>query len=133
MQQLVSSLIQYNIFQISVLVAHAVLFIVVAIIAISLEKTPAFISAIFAFMICAGAIVLSIVFSSEAHQEVENHKYVAVKNGKALEIESKSDLIKSRKFEIDSEDADHIYVKVNSLLWSNTFIINKSDIDEVKN
>ena len=133
MQQLVSSLIQYNIFQISALVAHAVLFIVVAIIAISLEKTPAFISAIFAFMICAGAIVLSIVFSSEAHQEVENHKYVAVKNGKALEIESKSDLIKSRKFEIDSEDADHIYVKVNSLLWSNTFIINKSDIDEVKN
>ena len=133
MQQLVSSLIQYNIFQIIVLVAHAVLFIVVAIIAISLEKTPAFISAIFAFMICAGAIVLSIVFSSEAHREVENHKYVAVKNGKALEIESESDLIKSRKFEIDSEDADHIYVKVNSLLWSNTFIINKSDIDEVKN
>lgn len=135
MQQfIISNLAQFNAFQITILAIQAVLFIVVGLIAlISEEKIVSFICSVFAIVTLIGVIVLSIVVSNDIRHEVETHKYVAIKNGKALEIESKSDLIKSRKFEIDSEDADHIYVKVNSVLWSNTFIIYKSDIDEVKN
>lgn len=135
MQQfIISNLLQFNAFQITILAIQAVLFFVAGLIAlISEEKIVSFFCSVFSIMTLIGVIVVSIVFSNDARQEVETHKYAAIKNGKALEIESKSDLIKSRKFEIDSEDADHIYVKVNRLLWSNTFIINKSDIDEVKN
>ena len=135
MQQfIISNLAQFNAFQITILAIQSVLFFVVGLIAlISEEKIVSFICSLFAIMTLIGVIVVSIVFCNDIRHEVEAHKYVAIKNGKALEIESKSDLIKSRKFEIDSEDADHIYVKVNSVLWSNTFIIYKSDIDEVKN
>jgi hypothetical protein len=135
MQQfIISNLLQFNVFQITILAIQAVLFFVAGLIAlISEEKIVSFFCSVFFIMTLIGVIVVSIVFSNDARKEVETHMYAAIKNGKALEIESKSDLIKSRKFEIDSEDADHIYVKVNRLLWSNTFIINKSDIDEVKN
>lgn len=133
MQQLVSSLIQYHSFQIVLLVVHAALFIVLLLVSIMTDETASYVTALFALLVATGGGILSFVFSNDAHREVENHKYVAVKNGKALEIESKSDLIKSHTFEIDSEDADHIYVKVNSLFWSNNYVIYKSDIDEVKN
>lgn len=133
MQQLVSNLVQFNTFQTSVMIVHLISFIIVALVAITLEKTPAFISAIFAFMICSGAIIIALAFQNEASQEIQNHNYVAVKNGKSLEIESKSDMIKSHKFEIDSEDSDHIYVKVNGFFSSHNVIIDKTEIDEVKN
>ena len=133
MQSLVSNLTQFNIFQTSVMIAHLIGFIIVALVAMTLEKTPAFVSAIFAFMICSGAIIASLVYQEEARQEIQNHKYVAVKNGKSLEIESKSDMIKSHKFEIDSEDSKHIYVKVNGLFSSSNVIVDKSEIDEVQN
>lgn len=114
------------------MIVHLIGFIIVAIVAITLEKTPAFISAIFAAMICSGAIIIALAFQDEARQEIQNHRYVAVKNGKTLEIESKSDMIKNHKFEIDSEDADHVYVKVNGLFSSRNVIVDKSEIDEVK-
>ena len=83
-------------------------------------------------MIAVGSIIASIAFQNEALQEVQNHKYVSIKEGKTLEIESQSDLIRSRKFEIDSEDSKRIYVKVNGFFSSHNVIVDKSEIDEVK-
>ena len=108
-------------------------FFVFAITAMILDRTASFVSAVLAITIAAGAVIVSTAFQHEALQEVKNHKYVAVKNGKSLEIESKSDQIRSHKFEIDSEDSKHIYVKVNGLFSSHNMIIDKSEIDEVKN
>lgn len=132
MQQVVSSLIQFNTFQWIVLAVHLLGFFIFAIIAMSSEKTAGFASAVFAILIAIGSIVVSIAFQDEARQEVQNHKYVAIKEGKTLEIESQSDLIRSRKFEIDSEDSKRIYVKVNGFFSSHNVIIDKSEIDEVK-
>lgn len=96
------------------------------------EKTAGFVSAVFAIVIAIGSIIISIAFQNEALQEVQNHKYAAIKEGKTLEIESQSDLIRSHKFEIDSEDSKRIYVKVNGFFSSHNVIIDKSEIDEVK-
>ena len=132
MQQVVSSLIQFNTFQWIVLAVHLLGFFIFAIIAMASEKTAGFVSAVFAIMIAIGSIIVSIAFQDEALQEVQNHKYVAIKEGKTLEIDSQSDLIRSRKFEIDSEDSKHIYVKVNGFFSSHNVIVDKSEIDEVK-
>lgn len=132
MQQVVSSLIQFNTFQWIVLAIHLLGFFIFAITAMASEKTAGFVSAVFAIMIAIGSIVVSIAFQDEALQEVQNHKYVAIKEGKTLEIESRSDLIRSHKFEIDSEDSKRIYVKVNGFFSSHNAIIDKSEIDEVK-
>ena len=48
-----------------------------------------------------------------------------------LEIESKSGMIKSHKFKIDSEDDTHIYIKTSSLFGTNTYVIEKSELDSV--
>ena len=96
------------------------------------EETTGFVSAVFAIMIAIGSIIASIAFRNESLQEVQNHKYVTIKEGKTLEIESRSDLIRSRKLEIDSEDSKRIYVKVNGFFSSHNVIIDKSEIDEVK-
>lgn len=134
MQQIVSSLIQYTNFQINVLLTHAVIFIVTVLITMMIyDNVASFITALFAALTVIGAIILSIVFSEENKQAVYNHEYVAVKNGKSLEIESKSEAIKSQRFEIDSEDSDHIYVKVHNFFSTRNIIVNKSEIDEVKN
>ena len=133
MQSLVSNLAQFNTFQWIVLAAHLLVFFVFAITAMILDRTASFVSAVLAITIAIGSIIASVAFQHEAMQEIQNHKYVAVKNGKSLEIESKSDMIKSHKFEIDSEDADHIYVKVNSIFSTQNVIVDKSEIDEVKN
>lgn len=133
MQQLVSNLVQFNAFQWIVLAIHLLAFFIFAIIAMVSEKTAGFVSAVFAIVIAIGSIIISIVFQHEALQEVQNHKYVAIKEGKTLEIESQSDLIRSRKFEIDSEDSKRIYVKVNNFFSTQNVIVDKSEIDEVKN
>ena len=132
MQQFVSNLIQFNAFQWIVLAVHLLGFFIFAIIAMVSEKTAGFVSAVFAIMIAIGSIIALIAFRNESLQEVQNHKYVAIKEGKTLEIESRSDLIRSRKLEIDSEDSKRIYVKVNGFFSSHNVIIDKSEIDEVK-
>lgn len=132
MQQVVSSLIQFNTFQWIVLAIHLLGFFIFAIIAMVSEETTGFVSAVFAIMIAIGSIIASIAFRNESLQEVQNHKYVTIKEGKTLEIESRSDLIRSRKLEIDSEDSKRIYVKVNGFFSSHNVIIDKSEIDEVK-
>ena len=131
MQQIVSNLIQFNAFQWIVLAVHLLGFFIFAIIAMVSEKTAGFVSAVFAIVIAIGSIIVSIAFQHEALQEVQKHKYVAIKEGKTLEIESQSDLIRSRKFEIDSEDSKRIYVKVNGFFSSHNVIVDKSEIDEV--
>ena len=134
MQQIVSSLIQYTNFQINVLLTHAVIFIVTVLITMMIENNVAsFITASFAAMTVIGAIIISFIYSEENKQAVYNHEYIAIKSGKSLEIKSKSDVIKSQIFEIDSEDTDHIYVKVNNFFSTRNVIVDKSEIDEVKN
>ena len=132
MQQVVSNLTQFNTFQWIVLAVHLLGFFIFAIIAMVSEETTGFVSAVFAIMIAIGSIIALIEFRNESLQEVQNHKYVAIKEGKTLEIESRSDLIRSRKLEIDSEDSKRIYVKVNGFFSSHNVIIDKSEIDEVK-
>lgn len=133
MQQVVSNLIQFNSFQWIILAVHLLGFFIFAIIAMASDETAGFVSAVIAIMIAVGAIIVSVAFRDEALQEVQNHKYVSIKEGKTLEIESQSDLIRSRKFEIDSEDSKRIYVKVNGFFSSHNVIVDKSEIDEVKN
>lgn len=133
MQQIVSNLVQFNSFQWIVLAVHLLGFFIFAIIAMVSDETAGFVSAVIAIMIAVGAIIISVAFRDEALQDVQNHKYVSIKEGKTLEIESQSDLIRSRKFEIDSEDSKRIYVKVNGFFSSHNVIVDKSEIDEVKN
>lgn len=133
MQQIVSNLVQFNSFQWIVLAVHLLGFFIFAIIAMVSDETAGFVSTVIAIMIAVGAIIISVAFRDEALQDVQNHKYVSIKEGKTLEIESQSDLIRSRKFEIDSEDSKHIYVKVNGFFSSHNVIVDKSEIDEVKN
>ena len=134
MQQLVSNLIQYTNFQITVLIIQIIIFIVTVLITMMIEDDVAsFITALFSAATLIAAIIFSIVYAEENKQAVYNHEYVVVKNGKSLEIESKSDAIRSYRFEIDSEDTDHIYVKVNNFFSTQNVIVDKSEIDEVKN
>ena len=46
-----------------------------------------------------------------------------------LKIKSESDMIKSHKFKIDSEDDTHIYIKTSSLFGTKNYAIEKSEID----
>lgn len=134
MQQLISSLIQYTNFQINVLLTHAVIFIVTVLITMMIaDNAASFITALFATMTVIGAIIISFIYSEENKQAIYNHEYIAIKDGKSLEIKSKSDVIKSQRFEIDSEDSDHIYVKVSNFFSTRNVIVDKSEIDEVKN
>ena len=133
MQQVVSNLVQFNSFQWIVLAVHLLGFFIFAIIAMVSDETAGFVSAVIAITIAVGAIIISVAFRDEALQDVQNHKYVSIKEGKTLEIESQSDLIRSRTFEIDSEDSKRIYVKVNGFFSSHNVIVDKSEIDEVKN
>ena len=79
-----------------------------------------------------GMVILFIFFMGEQSNVVKNHEYKAVKNQMTLEIESNSDMIKSHKFKIDSEDDTHIYIKTSSLFGTNNYVVDKSEIDEIK-
>ena len=71
-------------------------------------------------------------FMGEKSNAIKNHEYTAIRNQMALEIKSKSDMIKSHQFKIDSEDDEHIYIKTSSLFGTNNLVIDKSEIDETK-
>ena len=88
------------------------------------------ISSIVALTVAFGTIMLYIGFSNQQNDAVKNHEYTTIRNEQTLEIESKSDMIKSHKFKIDSEDHDHIYIKTSSLFGTTNYIIDKSDIDK---
>ena len=88
------------------------------------------ISSIVALTVAFGTIMLYIGFSNQQNNAVKNHEYTAIRNEQTLEIESKSDMIKSHKFKIDSEDHDHIYIKTSSLFGTTNYIIDKSDINK---
>lgn len=128
MQNLVSNLTQFSNYQIIfmsiALVTGFFLFVVTA----AIRST--IISSIVALTVAFGTIMLYIDFSNQQNDAVINHEYTTIRNEQTLEIESKSDMIKSHKFKIDSEDHDHIYIKTSSLFGTTNYIINKSDIDK---
>lgn len=128
MQNLVSNLTQFSNYQIIfmsiALVAGFFLFVVTA----AIRST--IISSIIALTVLFANLMLYIGFLNQQDDAVKNHEYKAIRNEQTLEIESKSDMIKSHKFKIDSEDHDHIYIKTSSLFGTKNYIINKSDIDK---
>lgn len=128
MQNLVSNLTQFSNYQIIfmsiALITGFFLFVVTA----TIRSTT--ISSIVALTITFGTIMLYIGFSNQQNDAVKNHEYTVIRNEQTLEIESKSDMIKSHKFKIDSEDHDHIYIKTSSLFGTTNYIIDKSDIDK---
>lgn len=128
MQNLVSNLTQFSNYQIIfmsiALITGFFLFVVTA----TIRST--IISSIVALTITFGTIMLYIGFSNQQNDAIKNHEYTAIRNEQTLEIESKSDMIKSHKFKIDSEDHDHIYIKTSSLFGTTNYIIDKSDIDK---
>ena len=128
MQNLVSNLTQFSNYQIIfmsiALITGFFLFVVTA----TIRSTT--ISSIVALTITFGTIMLYIGFSNQQNDAVKNHEYIVIRNEQTLEIESKSDMIKSHKFKIDSEDHDHIYIKTSSLFGTTNYIIDKSDIDK---
>lgn len=128
MQNLVSNLTQFSNYQIIfmsiALVAGFFLFVVTA----AIRST--IISSIVALTVAFGTLILYIGFSNQQNDAVKNHEYTVIRNEQTLEIESKSDMIKSHKFKIDSEDHDHIYIKTSSLFGTTNYIIDKSDIDK---
>lgn len=131
MQNLVSNLTQFNNFQIIMLTAHVVIALILLIISTFAYRTAAVINSGIALIFAIGATMLFIFFSYQRNQTVKNHEYQAIRKQKTLEIESKSDMIKSHKFEIDSEDDTHIYVKTSSLFGTDTYVIEKSELDSV--
>ena len=124
MQNLVSNLTQFSNYQI--------FFFISAIITSVMDENFQFLGATFTIATIIGMIILFIFFTGEQSNAVKNHEYKAVKDQMTLEIKSKSDMIKSHKFKIDSEDDKHIYIKISSLLGTKNYVIDKSEIDEIK-
>lgn len=128
MQNLVSNLTQFS--------NHQIIFISIALVAgfflfvVTAAIRSTIISSIVALTVTFGTMMLYIGFSNQQNDAVKNHEYKTIRNEQTLEIESKSDMIKSHKFKIDSEDHDHIYIKTSSLFGTTNYIINKSDIDK---
>lgn len=128
MQNLVSNLTQFSNYQIIfmsiALITGFFLFVVTA----TIRST--IISSIVALTVAFLTIMLYIGFSNQQNDAVKNHEYTAIRNEQTLEIKSKSDMIKSHKFKIDSEDHDHIYIKTSNLFGTTNYIIDKSEIDK---
>lgn len=132
MQNLVSNLTQFSNYQIFFLVVSFAIFFISAIITSVMDENFQFLGATFTIATIIGMIILFIFFTGEQSNAVKNHEYTAVKDQMTLEIKSKSDMIKSHKFKIDSEDDKHIYIKISSLLGTKNYVIDKSEIDETK-
>ena len=132
MQNLVSNLTQFSNHQIFFLVVSFAIFFISAILTAVMDENFQFLGSAFTITTVIGMVILFIFFMGEQSNAVKNHEYTAVKNQMTLEIESKSDMIKSHKFKIDSEDDTHIYIKKSSLLGTNNYVIDKSDIDKIK-
>ena len=103
----------------------------VAILTAVIDEEYQFIFTAFTIITAIVPIILFIFFMGEQANAVKNHEYVATRNQMTLGIESKSDTIKSHKFKIDSEDDTHIYIKTSSLFGTNTYVIEKSELDSV--
>lgn len=131
MQNLVSILTKFSDYQIFFLVASFTIFVVVAILTAVIDEEYQFIFIAFTIITAIVPIILFIFFMGEQANAVKNHEYTATRNQMTLEIESKSDMIKSHKFKIDSEDDTHIYIKTSSLFGTNTYVIEKSELDSV--
>lgn len=128
MQNLVSNLIQFSNYQIIFMSIALVVGIFLFVVTAAIRST--IISSIVALTVAFGTIMLYIDFSNQQNDAVKNHEYTVIRNEQTLEIESKSDMIKSHKFKIDSEDHDHIYIKTSSLFGTTNYIIDKSDINK---
>ena len=94
-----------------------------------MDKKFQFLGATFTITTVIGMVILFIFFMGEQSNAVKNHEYIAIKNQIALEIKSKSDMIKSHQFKIDSEDDTHVYIKTSSLFGTKNYVIEKSKID----
>lgn len=128
MQNLVSNLTQFSNYQIIFMSIALVVGIFLFLITAAIRST--IISSIVALTVAFGTLILYIGFSNKQNDAVKNHEYTVIRNEQTLEIESKSDMIKSHKFKIDSKDHDHIYIKTSSLFGTTNYIIDKSDIDK---
>lgn len=132
MQNLVSNFTQFSNYQIFFLVVSFTIFFISAIITAVMDENFQFLGDAFTITTIIGMIILFIFFMGEQSNAVKNHEYTAVKNQMTLEIKSKSDMIKSHKFKIDSEDNQHVYIKNSSLFGTNNYVVDKSEIDEIK-
>lgn len=131
MQQLVSLLTQFNGYQLFFLTINIILSIIFLIAAILTEKTTAVVNSTLALVIGIGSIIMFVAFTQQREQAVINHEYITIKNQKTLEIQSKSDLIKNYKFTIDSEDNHHLYIKQLSFWGTTSYVIDKSEVDQI--
>lgn len=131
MQQLVSQLTQFNGYQLFFLTINIILSIIFLIAAILTEKTTAVVNSTLALVIGIGSIIMFVAFTQQREQAVINHEYITIKNQKTLEIQSKSDLIKNYKFTIDSEDNHHLYIKQSSFWGTTSYVIDKSEVDQI--
>ena len=129
MQQLVSLLTQFNGYQLFFLTINIILNIIIA--AIVTEKAAAIVNSTLALVIAIGSIIMFVAFTQQREQAVINHEYITIKNQKTLEIQSKSDLIKNYKFTIDSEDNHHLYIKQSSFWGTTSYVIDKSEVDQI--
>ena len=129
MQNLVSTLTQFNGMQtilMSIAIIIGIVLIILTCLTFSLDIVSSAINLTIAFL----TLILFIFFTNQQNDAVKNHEYTTIRNEQTLEIESKSDMIKSHKFKIDSEDHDHIYIKRSSLFGTTNYIIDKSEIDK---
>lgn len=131
MQQLVSQLTQFNGYQLFFLTINIILSIIFLIAAILTEKATAVVNSTLALVIGIGSIIMFVAFTQQREQAVINREYIAIKNQKTLEIQSKSDLIKNYKFTIDSEDNHHLYIKQSSFWGTTSYVIDKSEVDQI--
>lgn len=131
MQQLVSQLTQFNGYQLFFLTINIILSIIFLIAAILTEKATAVVNSTLALVIGIGSIIMFVAFTQQREQAVINREYISIKNQKTLEIQSKSDLIKNYKFTIDSEDNHHLYIKQSSFWGTTSYVIDKSEVDQI--
>lgn len=131
MQQLVSHLTQFNGYQLFFLTINIILSIIFLVAAILTEKATAVVNSTLALVIGIGSIIMFVAFAQQREQAVINREYISIKNQKTLEIQSKSDLIKNYKFTIDSEDNHHLYIKQSSFWGTTSYVIDKSEVDQI--
>ena len=131
MQNLVSILTKFSNYQIFFLVVSFAIFFISAILTAVIDENFQFLGETFTITTVIGMIILFIIFMGEQSNAVKNHEYTAIRNQMTLEIKSKSDMIKSHKFKIDSEDDTHIYIKTSSLFGTKNYVIDKSELDSV--
>ena len=125
MQQLVAMLTHYNSYQIWVTVITIILTLVLLIISIFSKRMVSFVTFVRAMAIgmIFGCFVIYLDFSHQMNEAVAKHEYKAIKNQKTLEIKSNSDMIKDYKFEIDSEDKEHIYIHRGTFLVKKAMLL----------